>query len=141
MDPRFLIDQLTSARDRGGWHIQARRLASRRIGALLIDIARTIDEYCVGGYHKAVCPIAGLVDVSTHRDIRIRQVDSAGNVPGWIVALVGNIDAVVDIRILVDRDPRKQSLRGTRRLNVENTTLASRIVGWCVNVVGAAARP
>src|SRR6187551_1356814 len=54
----LLIQQLTSARDRSGWYIEACHLASRRVRTLLIDIAGTVDEHGVGNHHKAIRPIA-----------------------------------------------------------------------------------
>src|SRR5262245_11822640 len=139
--PAPLIDQLTSARDRGGRHSQARRLASCRIGALLIDIAGAVDEHGIGNHHKAIRPIAGFIDVTAHRDIGVGEIDAAGNIPGWVVTLVGNIDAVGNVGILVDRDPREERLWRTGCLNIYDPTLSSCIVGGRVNVTAVAVGP
>ena len=48
------------------------------------------------------------VDGAADLDVRIRQVDRAGDVPCGIVAVVGNVDTVVQGRILVNGYARKQ---------------------------------
>ena len=101
------IDQLNSARNGRGGDVQSCFVfAIGTIGALLVNVACSIDQDGVCDRDKAVCSISRLADVPTNLEVCIWQVNPAGNFPIRVVAL-RNVNASGQFWVLVNCHARK----------------------------------
>ena len=117
------IDELASIRDGPCRLEQASALAHAAVRRLLVDIARSVDQDGVRDHNETICPVSRPTDIPANQHIGVWQVNPTRNLPVRVVTLVSNVNALAQIRVLVNCHPWKQGARRVWRPDVEYAAL------------------